>query len=106
MQQAAFPAAGHSYLVDFGGGNAFRIDFRSDSEMVFTKQAEPRKGLVETVHFTYKAVRDDVFLVYWQEADKTTVVHVEDFGQGIIYSNITGPDGSFFNGSSTLTRID
>ena len=105
MSQIAFPAVGHAYEVDFGGGNAFRIDFRSESEMVFTKLAEPNKGSVETVHFTYRRIRDDVFLVHWQEADKTTVVHVEDFGSGEIHTNITGPDGSFFNGVSKLTRV-
>lgn len=105
MSEIAFPAVGHVYEVDFGSGNAFRIAFNSDSEMVFTKLAEPNKGFVETVRFIHKPIRDDVFMVYWQEADKTTVVHVEDFGKGELYSNITGPDGSFFNGFSKLTRV-
>lgn len=105
MSNIPFPAVGPSYEVDLGSGNAFRIRFNSDSEMVFTKLAEPNKGFVETVQFTYKAIRDDVFLVYWQEADKTTVVHVEDFGKGELYSNIPGPDGSFYNGFSKLTRV-
>jgi len=103
--KAAFPAVGHSYEVDFDGGNAFRIEFKSDSEMLFIKLAPPNEGATEAVRFTYRPIRDDVFLVYWQEADKTTVVHVEDFGQGVIYSNITSPDGSFFNDSSKLTRV-
>lgn len=105
MSQTKFPAVGHSYEVEFGGGNAFIFKFNSDSEMVFTKIAQPRKGFAETVKFTHKPIRDDVFLVYWQKADKATVVHVEDFGKCEIYSNITGPDGSFFNGSSNLKKI-
>jgi len=105
MTAPSFPAVGHTYEVDFGGGNAFSIEFKSDAEMVFTKRAEPNKGLVETVRFTHKVIRPDVFLIYWQEADKTTVVHVEDFGQGMIYTNITSPNGTFFNGSSHMKRI-
>lgn len=105
MSQSAFPAVGHAYEVDFGGGNAFRITFKSDSEMSFVKLAEPNKDFVETVTFTFKAIRDDVFMVYWQEADKTTVMHVQDFGKGELHSNITGPDGSFFNGFSKLIRV-
>lgn len=102
---ATFPAAGHVYRVDFGGGNAFDIAFRSGQEMTFTKLQEPRKGMVETIHFSHQRLRDGLYMVYWQEADQTTVVHVEDFAEGIVYSNITGPDGSFFNGSSKLTKI-
>ncbi|QCJ01064.1 MoaF-related domain-containing protein [Agrobacterium larrymoorei] len=105
MNEISFPAVGHAYEVDFGGGNAFRIAFNSNTEMVFTRLVEPNKGSVETVRFTHKPIRDDVFLVYWQEADKTTVVHVEDFGKGEIYTNITGPDGSFYNGFSKLTQV-
>lgn len=105
MSITAFPAVGRTYKVDFGGGNAFTIAFTSDSEMVFTKLAPPNEGMVETVRFTHRAIRDDVFLVYWQEADRTTVVHVEDFGKGEIHTNITGPDGSFFNGFSKLTQV-
>jgi hypothetical protein len=36
-----------------------------------------------------------LFLVTWQEADKTTVVHIEDYGRQTIITNITNPDLSF-----------
>lgn len=105
QQTDAFPAVGHEYQVDFGGDNTFVIAFKSDSEMTFTWLNEPNKGKVETVHFTHRKIRDGVYLVYWQEADKTTVVHVEDFVEGIIYTNITSPGGSFFNGSSRMSKV-
>ena len=99
------PAAGHTYRVDFGAGNAFEIAFGHASDMTFTKLQEPAKGTVQTVHYTHKPLRDGLFMVYWQEADKTTVVHVEDFASGRVYSNITFPDGTFFNGESALEQI-
>lgn len=101
----SFEAVGRTYEVDFGGGNAFAIAFTSGDTMTFTKRQEPNKGYVETIHFRHRKLRDGLYLVYWQEADKTTVVHVEDFAQGVIHTNITRPDGSFFNGTSRLTRI-
>lgn len=101
-----FPASGHAYQVDFGGDNAFVIAFKSDQEMTFTRLKEPNKGYVETIHFEHKKIRDGVYMVYWQEADKTTVVHVEDFARGIIHTNITSPDGSFFNSSSNLVEVN
>jgi hypothetical protein len=33
----------------------------------------------ETVDIHVEPVRDDLFLVTWTEADRTTVVHLEDF---------------------------
>ncbi len=102
---AAFEAVGHTYAVDFGGGNAFDIRFDSDREMTFTKRQPPGQGQVETVRFRHRRLREGLYLVYWQEADRTSVVHVEDFARGTIYTNITRPDGSFFNGQSPLTKI-
>lgn len=99
------PAAGHTYRVDFGGGNAFEIAFGHNADMTFTKLQEPNKGQVEKIHYTHKQLRDGLYMVYWQEKDKTTVVHVEDFANGQVYSNITFPDGTFYNGFSTLEKV-
>lgn len=100
-----FPAEGHAYHVDFGGGNAFEIAFGHDFDMRFTKLAEPNKGLVETIHYTRRRLREGLYMVYWQEKNKTTVVHVEDFSNEQVYSNITFPDGTFFNGFSSLKKV-
>jgi len=105
QSENSFPAIGHEYQVDFGGGNAFTIAFKSDKEMTFTKLQDPNKGQIETIYFTQKRIRDGIHMVYWQEANKTTVVHVEDFAEGVVYTNITAPDGSFFNGSSKLIKV-
>lgn len=32
-------------------------------------------------------------------------MHVEDFANGIVHTNTTGPDDGFFDGSLPLTRI-
>lgn len=101
----AFPAVGHEYQLDFGDDLAFVIAFKSDHVMTFTRLKEPQKGAAQTVQFKHEQIRDGVYMVYWQEADKTTVVHVEDFAKGIIYSNITTPNGSFYNRSSKLIEL-
>jgi hypothetical protein len=41
------------------------------------------------------AIRPGVFLVSWVEASGATVVHVEDFARGIVYSHATLPNGEF-----------
>jgi hypothetical protein len=99
-----FPGTGHRYLVDF---LAFRVElyFQSDSSLTYTGvKADGSHGASETVSIVIEAIRDQLFLVTWQESDKTTVVHLEDYKQSTIITNITDPDGKFskFHGQMTL----
>ncbi|THU04149.1 hypothetical protein E9531_05360 [Lampropedia puyangensis] len=103
--QDQFPAEGHTYHVNFGSGNEFEIAFGHQFDMTFTKLAEPNKGQTETIFYKRQFLREGLYMVHWQEKDKTTVVHVEDFANEQIYSNITFPDGTFFNGVSTLKKV-
>jgi hypothetical protein len=99
-----FPAVGHRYLVDF---KAFRVElyFQSESSLTYTGvKPDGSHGGSETVSITAEPIRDQLFLVTWQEADKTTVVHLEDYKNNTIITNITEPDGTFskFHGQVTL----
>jgi hypothetical protein len=99
-----FPAVGHRYLVDF---QAFRVElnFESATSMTYTGIGKDgSRGASETVAITVEPIRDHLFLVTWQEADKTTVVHLEDYKDYTIITNITEPDGVFakYHGRMTL----
>jgi len=99
-----FPGTGHRYLVDF---QAFRVElyFTSETSLTYTGiRPDGSHGASETVAITVEPIRDQLFLVTWQEADKTTVVHLEDYKNNTIITNITGPDLSFskFHGRMTL----
>ena len=101
-----FPAVGHRYLVDF---QRFRVElyFASETSMTYTGIApDGSRGGSETVSITVEPIRDMLFLVTWQESDKTTVVHLEDFKCNTIITNITDPDDnrtfSKFHGTMTL----
>lgn len=90
-----FPGIGRTYRVDF---TTFRVDlhFASATSLTYTVIApDGAQGASETVIIGIKAISDGIFLVTWQEADKTTVVHVEDYGKKTIVTNITNPDLSF-----------
>ena len=56
----------------------------------------------ETVTIKVKPITDGIFLVTWQESDKTTVVHIEDYNRQTIVTNITEADLIFdqFHGRS------
>ncbi|WP_454746410.1 QcrA and Rieske domain-containing protein [Ciceribacter selenitireducens] len=101
-----FPGTGNRYLVEFG---AFTVElyFRDPYTLTYTGvRRDGSRGASETVAIETTYLKDFLFLVTWKEADGTTVVHVEDFDQFIIHTNITGPDMSFtkYRGTFKLRR--
>jgi hypothetical protein len=94
-----FPGTGHKYLVDFKqvGGNArfkVQLDFKSDVKLVYTG-VNPDGSLGENsepVDITVEPIRDQLYLVTWKESTGTTVVHLEDYRNNTIITNITDPN--------------
>jgi hypothetical protein len=100
-----FPGSGHNYLADFG---AFRVklSFASSTSLTYFALApDGTTAATETVAIAVQPIAADVFLVTWQEADKTTVVHIEDFGQKTIITNITNPDLTFEQHRGVFSEI-
>lgn len=99
-----FPAIGHRFCVDF---KAFRVElyFPSDTSLTYTNLDQNGKPVgSETVTIKVESIRDHLFLVTWQESDKTTVVHLEDYKENTIITNITNPNLIFseFHGQMKL----
>ena len=100
-----FPAKGHRYLVDF---KAFRVElyFPSDVSLTYTNLDHNGNPIgSETVPIKVEPIRDHLFLVTWQESDKTTVVHLEDYQENTIITNITDPDLTFSEYHGTMKQI-
>ncbi len=100
----AFEAIGRKVEVDFGGEYLFELDFTDNHTMTF-RGLKPRaegRPITDTVQYTAVEVAPRVYMVYWTERDNTHVVHVEDYGAGVAYTNIASPDGSFTNLKGTL----
>jgi hypothetical protein len=109
----AFPAVGHTYRVDFvsTGGQKFTVElvFASETSMTYTGiRPDGSRGMPETVTIEETPVAPNVFVVTWKESDKTTVVHIEDYGNMVFYTNITdgGDAHDFlkFKGNVTLVK--
>ena len=60
-------------------------------------------GHTERVEPTIVEIRPNLYLVSWKEATGATVTHLEDHENGIVYSNATLPDGSFYRMKGILT---
>jgi hypothetical protein len=100
-----FPAVGHRYFVDF---KAFRVQLYFESEISLTYTGVNPDGTLggsETVTIKVETIGDCLFLVTWQESDKTTVVHIEDYKHQTIITNITNPDLTFDQFHGTFTQI-
>jgi hypothetical protein len=68
-------------------------------------QDDGTRGPSETVSIETSEIRPGVHLVTWQEASGNTVVHVEDFENGSIITNITTPDGKFIKLHGSLSKL-
>jgi hypothetical protein len=100
-----FPAIGHKYLVDFV---AFRVQLYFTSDTSLTYYNVNAAGAIvgsETVTIKVEPISDGIFLVTWQESDKTTVVHVEDYNSKTIVTNITNPDLTFDQFHGTFDQL-
>jgi hypothetical protein len=86
-----FPGVGHRYRVDFGD---FRVElhFISETSMTYAGIGDDgNPGPPVPVTITIRPIRDQLFLVTWQESDSTTVVHLEDYKENTIVTHITSP---------------
>ncbi len=104
MSTTHFPAVGHVYEADFGSW-VFQLYFQSETVMTLTNAKGPFKGISETIQISGTPIRPGVFLICWQEADKTTVVHIDDFENGIVHTRVTEPNGVFIHNCGRLKEV-
>lgn len=99
----SYPAPGHTFEANFGA-RAYKLAFDpAKSEMTFTGA----NGSSATVAYTARELRPGLYMVYWQEADGgARVTHIEDFENGVVYANIAGRDGKFYNLKGVWKRLD
>lgn len=102
--QTAFPGIGHTFVVDFGD-YAVDLRFESDTRMSHTQIRGPEHGRSESVDIGVAEIRPDVWLVSWQETDRTSVVQIEDFEQGLVRMIVTGPDLRLVRSEGTMKRV-
>jgi glyoxylase-like metal-dependent hydrolase (beta-lactamase superfamily II) len=93
----AYPAAGKKVEVSFGD-TTFELNFHDDKSMSYVGTAGMFKGMGDDVQYTAVEIRPQVFMVYWHEPKTgSNVVHVQDFQNGIVHTNIAQTDGQFLH---------
>jgi phenolic acid decarboxylase len=98
---------GKRFLADLGSFKS-ELFFESDDTLIF-KIADgggpAASGHMEKVQIAITQVRPQVYMVAWKEAAGATVTHIEDHENGILYSNATLPDGSFYTMKGTIVPL-
>jgi hypothetical protein len=90
-----FPGVGRTYTLDFGA-------FKGDLQFLSERKARFYIGgkMVEEYNIHITRIRPHVFMVAWQEKAGGSVVHIEDFANKIVYSNV-----SKFPGTNKLAQL-
>ena len=99
----SYPMIGKKYLVRFPT-MSFILHFISETKLEFIVEKSPDlpPGSAHTVDITIQPLRDEIFLVSWQEASGNTVVHIEDFKNHEVHAFLTMKDLSFIRQTAPL----
>lgn len=81
---------GKAWKADFGQFS-FHLAFYSETSMSFRAfQPDGSLGDATTVEITRTELRPDLWLVSWEEPTiQATVVHVQDFEKGFVWTHIS-----------------
>ena len=102
---AAFPGTGRRFIATFPAFR-FRLHFVSAGLLQWTRLHDDGSDAVsETVAIASEPIADALFLVSWQESNRTTVVQVADFARRIVRTHITRADGSFVRARGSLVPL-
>ncbi|WP_336629772.1 MULTISPECIES: MoaF-related domain-containing protein [unclassified Microbacterium] len=98
---------GRKYLVRFPT-MSFVLDFISETKLEFIVESSPDlpPGSAHTVDISIRPLRDELYLVSWQEASGNTVVHIEDFKNHQVHAFLTMNDLSFITRTAPLIELD
>jgi len=106
MNEMSFPLTGQRFEVDYGdlkATNAYREDGRS---LTYEITGGALAGNTATVEFQWRHLFGGSYVISWQEADGSTVVHIDDFEGGRSLAFFTTPDGQFFRLEGSLKPVE
>jgi hypothetical protein len=98
------PFAGKTFEVRYTGLTAINAYANDGKSMRYEITEGPLTGANGEVEFTWKEVANQIFTIVWQEADHSTVVHVDDFNKGISLSYFTTPQNELYRLEGSLTE--
>jgi hypothetical protein len=97
---------GNKFEVDFGMAKAIlHIESKIALTFIITEKGGNKDDTKETVATEMTELRPQLFMVTWKEQNGNTVTQVQDYENGVIYSNWTSPAGEFTHAKGTLKPV-
>lgn len=98
---------GKKIELDFGIAKAL-MSIHSDTSLTFTilEKEGIKTDITETVEIKITEIRPQIFMTTWKEINGNTITQIQDYENGIVYSNWTTPNGEFINRTGTLKLVD
>lgn len=101
----SFPLAGQRFEVDYGDLVATNAYAEEGQSLTYEITASALAGNTATVAFEWRHLFGGTYAISWQEADGSTVVHIDDFEGGRSLAFFTTPDGQFFRLEGSLKPV-
>ncbi|CAG9933316.1 protein of unknown function [Candidatus Nitrotoga arctica] len=86
---------------------SFYLYFVSDKVLEFIVEHSPDlpKGSSHSVDITIEYLRDELYLVSWQEKSGNTIVRLEDFKEHKVHAFLTLKDLTFIKQTAALVEL-
>ncbi|WP_037217404.1 hypothetical protein [Rhizobium sp. IBUN] len=100
-----FHFAGRTFEVNYGdlvATNAYAAD---KNNLTYEITGGSLKGATAKVAFEWKELDGGNFVISWQEADGSTVVHIDNFEKGSSLTFFTTPGSGFYRLSGSLREL-
>lgn len=96
------PTPGRTYEVDLGG-TPTRVRLDSDSKVTIFRRSA---GSPDLSRIPVTRLKPHLLMITWQEADRTTNVHVYDFESGEAHSVVSYFNRSVHRATGTVRRVN
>lgn len=106
MNEMSFPLTGQRFEVDYGDLKATNAYSENGRSLTYEITGGALAGNTATVDFQWHHLFGSTYAISWQEADSSTVVHIDDFEGGRSLAFFTTPDGQFFRLEGSLKPVE
>lgn len=104
MTEALFPQAGKTYKIRFSNGLEVINSYAPNKNSIFVEfLSGDLTGFKMDVAFDWTSLPGGNFLLSWQEENKSTVVHCDNFEQKICRAFYTTMKGDFYVMTGEIT---
>ncbi|NLP63246.1 MoaF-related domain-containing protein [Paraburkholderia sacchari] len=99
------PFAGKTFEVRYDGLTAINAYAPDGIHMRYEITEGDFTGAQGEVAYTWQHVAGETYAISWQEANRATVVHIDDFAAGTSRSFFTAPSLDFFRLEGSLRAL-